>query len=46
MALTGLVMVGFVVGHLVGNLQIFQSPDHINGYAAFLQKQKPKFTGR
>jgi succinate dehydrogenase / fumarate reductase cytochrome b subunit len=41
MALTGLVMVGFVVGHLVGNLQIFQSPDHLNGYAAFLHQLGP-----
>ena len=36
-ALTGLVMLGYVVGHLVGNLQIFLPPDHINRYAAFLQ---------
>jgi succinate dehydrogenase / fumarate reductase cytochrome b subunit len=41
MALTGVVMVGFVVGHLVGNLQIFQSPDHLNGYAAFLHQLGP-----
>lgn len=37
MALTGLVLTGFVTGHLVGNLQIFLHPDHINGYAHFLQ---------
>ena len=36
MAVTGLILVGFVVGHLVGNLQIFQEPDHINGYGQFL----------
>lgn len=41
MALTGLVMVGFVVGHLAGNLQVFQSPDHLNGYAAFLHQLGP-----
>jgi succinate dehydrogenase / fumarate reductase cytochrome b subunit len=41
MALTGLILVGFVVGHLVGNLQIFQDPDHINGYAAFLHQMGP-----
>lgn len=41
MALTGLVLVGFVTGHLVGNLQIFLSPDHINGYAHFLQGLGP-----
>jgi len=36
-ALTGLVMLGYVVGHLIGNLQIFLQPHHINKYAAFLQ---------
>ena len=36
MAVTGLILVGFVIGHLVGNLQIFQEPDHINGYGQFL----------
>ena len=33
MALTGLVLVGFVVGHMVGNLQMFLHPDWINEYA-------------
>lgn len=41
MALTGLVLIGFVIGHLVGNLQIFQDPDHINGYAQFLHHLGP-----
>jgi succinate dehydrogenase / fumarate reductase cytochrome b subunit len=41
MAVTGLVLVGFVVGHLVGNLQVFQHPDHINGYAQFLRQLGP-----
>jgi succinate dehydrogenase / fumarate reductase cytochrome b subunit len=41
MALSGLVLVGFVVGHLVGNLQVFQGPDHLNGYAAFLHNLGP-----
>ena len=36
-ALTGLAMVGFLVGHLVGNLQVFLPPEHINQYAAFLK---------
>ena len=36
-ALTGLVLVGYVIGHLIGNLQIFL-PDkgQINSYGAFL----------
>ena len=37
MALTGLAMVGFVVGHMAGHLQIFAGRDAYNGYAHFLQ---------
>mgnify|MGYP006426192427 CR=1 FL=1 len=33
MALTGVVLVLFVLGHMLGNLQIFLGPDAINGYA-------------
>jgi len=36
MALTGLALFGFVVGHLLGNLQIFGKPELINSYAHFL----------
>ena len=35
-ALTGLVLIGYVIGHLIGNLQIFVSPAQINAYGAFL----------
>jgi len=41
MAVTGLLLVGFVIGHLIGNLQIFSHPDKINGYADFLQSLGP-----
>jgi succinate dehydrogenase / fumarate reductase, cytochrome b subunit len=41
MAVTGLVLIGFIIGHLVGNLQVFQEPDHINGYAQFLKNLGP-----
>lgn len=41
MAVSGLILVGFVIGHLVGNLQIFSHPDQINGYAAFLHGLGP-----
>lgn len=41
MAITGLILIGFVTGHLVGNLQIFAHPDKINGYAHFLQSLGP-----
>src|SRR5437773_2342956 len=37
MAFSGLVLVGFVVAHLAGNLQIFLGPDAINRYGNFLQ---------
>lgn len=36
-ALTGLGLFGFVVGHLVGNLQVFLGPEPLNRYALFLQ---------
>jgi succinate dehydrogenase / fumarate reductase, cytochrome b subunit len=37
MAVTGVILVGYVVAHLLGNLQIFFSnPQQINAYAAFL----------
>lgn len=45
MAVTGLVLVGFVTGHLIGNLQIFLPPDQINGYAHFLQGLGPVLWG-
>ena len=41
MAVTGLVLIGFIIGHLVGNLQVFQNPEHINGYAYFLRELGP-----
>jgi|SRR5579863_1718270 succinate dehydrogenase / fumarate reductase cytochrome b subunit len=36
MAVTGLVMAGFLVLHMAGNLQAFDGPARINGYSAFL----------
>src|SRR5262245_26350502 len=41
MAVTGLILIGFIIGHLVGNLQVFQDPDHLNGYAQFLRQLGP-----
>ena len=37
MAVTGIILGGFVLGHLVGNLQIFLGPDAFNGYARTLR---------
>ena len=36
-ALSGLVLAGFVVFHMLGNLQVFQGPDALNAYAALLR---------
>jgi succinate dehydrogenase / fumarate reductase cytochrome b subunit len=41
MAITGLLMVLFVVGHLLGNLSIFAGPDGINAYADKLHALAP-----
>ena len=37
MAVTGILLYLFVVGHLLGNLQIFSGPEKLNAYAAFLK---------
>ncbi|MDP9050199.1 MAG: succinate dehydrogenase cytochrome b subunit [Acidobacteriota bacterium] len=36
MAVTGVMMFGFVIGHMLGNLQMFEAPEHINAYGHFL----------
>ena len=33
MAISGMVLLGFVVGHMLGNLQIFLGPEALNNYA-------------
>jgi succinate dehydrogenase / fumarate reductase cytochrome b subunit len=38
MGVTGLVFVGFVLGHMAGNLQIFMGPERYNAYAKLLQE--------
>ena len=40
MAISGCALFVFVVGHLVGNLQIFLGPEAINRYGHFLQSNK------
>jgi len=37
MAASGLLLYGFVVGHMLGNLQIYLGPEAINAYGEFLQ---------
>jgi succinate dehydrogenase / fumarate reductase, cytochrome b subunit len=41
MAITGLLLFGFVLAHMVGNLQIFAGPAKLNGYAKTLQDLGP-----
>jgi succinate dehydrogenase / fumarate reductase, cytochrome b subunit len=38
MAVTGVVLVLFVIAHVVGNLKIFVGPDEINAYSRFLRE--------
>jgi succinate dehydrogenase / fumarate reductase cytochrome b subunit len=40
MAVTGAIGVGYLIGHVVGNLLVFLGPPEIDAYAAFL-KSKP-----
>ena len=37
MAVSGIILAGFVLAHLIGNLQIFLGPDQFNGYARTLR---------
>ena len=37
MAVSGLILFLFVTGHLIGNLQIYEGPEKLNGYARFLR---------
>ena len=37
MAVTGLLLVGFVIGHMAGNLQVFIGAAKMNAYASFLK---------
>jgi succinate dehydrogenase / fumarate reductase cytochrome b subunit len=36
MAVTGAMMFAFVIGHMLGNLQVFEGPEKINAYGHFL----------
>ncbi len=37
MAVTGVILIGFLIGHVYGNLKIFQGRDHFNAYAEGLR---------
>jgi succinate dehydrogenase / fumarate reductase cytochrome b subunit len=36
MGVTGLIMIGFLIMHMVGNLQAFQGPEKLNAYGGLL----------
>lgn len=39
MAVSGIMLIGFVFIHLLGNLQVYLGPEQINGYAKFLHSK-------
>lgn len=46
MAVTGVILFLFVVGHLLGNLKVFQGPEHFNAYAEGLRTVGAPFFAR
>lgn len=44
MGVTGLIMVGFVIVHMLGNLQAFESAEKLNAYGAMLHGPLREFT--
>ncbi len=38
MAITGIVGLGYVLAHMIGNLKLYQSPEDFNRYAEFLRE--------
>src|SRR2546426_12500735 len=46
MAVTGVILFLFVVGHLLGNLKIFEGPAAFNAYAQGLRTVGAPFFGR
>ncbi len=38
MAMTGIVLFGFVLGHMAGNLKVFQGPEKFNAYSEWLRQ--------
>jgi succinate dehydrogenase cytochrome b subunit len=40
MALTGVILFGYVLAHMLGNLQVFEGPEALNSYAHFLHSHE------
>lgn len=45
MAVTGFLLVGFVIGHMAGNLKIYTGREHFNAYALALREVGADFFG-
>jgi succinate dehydrogenase / fumarate reductase cytochrome b subunit len=45
LAVSGMVLFGFTVGHMLGNLQVFLGPEAFNGYAASIKSTPPLLWG-
>jgi succinate dehydrogenase / fumarate reductase cytochrome b subunit len=45
MATSGVILLGFVLGHMVGNLKVFQGREHFDAYAAGLRTFGAPFFG-
>jgi succinate dehydrogenase / fumarate reductase, cytochrome b subunit len=45
MALSGLVLFGFTIGHMAGNLQVFLGPEVFNAYAVGMHQMAPLLWG-
>src|SRR5665213_1873864 len=41
MAVTGIVMILFLISHMISNVLIFRNPDHLDSYAAWLRSLGP-----
>jgi succinate dehydrogenase / fumarate reductase cytochrome b subunit len=46
MAVTGIALFGFVLGHLVGNLKLYMGPEHLDHYAEALRELGAPFFAR
>ena len=46
MAVTGIILIGFIVVHMLGNLKVFQGPEAFNHYAEGLRELGAPFFGR
>ena len=45
MALSGVIIVGFAIGHFLGNLNLYLGPEAMDGYAEKLQSLPPLVWG-